>query len=61
MAALTKAQKAAPKLVEMVKLLEQVCLHEIKKAAREGDDEGARLRTITLHRVRAVLAEAGIE
>jgi len=49
---------AAPELYEMTKLLEQLVEYEIRRDAARDDDEGARLKTATLNRVRAALAKA---
>lgn len=47
---------AAPDLLEMTKLLERFLVYELKKDA--GDDEGARLKTVTLNLCRAAIAKA---
>jgi hypothetical protein len=49
---------AAPDLLEMTKLLERSLVYEIKKSEREGDDEGARLKSFTLAQCRAVINKA---
>lgn len=49
---------AAPELLEMTKLLERSIVYEIKKSEREGDDEGARCKFITLAQARAAIAKA---
>lgn len=49
---------AAPDLLEQTKLLERALLYEIKKSENDGDNEGARLKGVTLGIVREVLAKA---
>ena len=49
------------KLIEMVNLLDRFLVYEIKKSDRDGDDEGATLKSFTLAQVRAVLAETRSE
>jgi hypothetical protein len=45
-------------LLEVAELFEKAILFEISKSHREGDDEGARMKTITLNMVRdAIVAE----
>ena len=50
--------RAAPALVEMAKLFERSIVYEIKRSERDGDDEGARLKSFTLAEVRAAIAAA---
>lgn len=45
-------------LLEMAKLLERTAKFEIRNRQRDGDDEGARMMTITLNMVRAGIAKA---
>lgn len=49
---------AAPELLEQAELLERVLVYEIKKSERAGDDEGANLKTYTLHMCRSAIAKA---
>ena len=49
---------AAPDLLKLAKLLERALVYEIKKADREGDDEGAQMKFLTLADVREVIAKA---
>lgn len=49
---------AAPELQEQVELFERSLVYEIKKSELNGDDEGARLKTLTLNLVRDVLAKS---
>lgn len=51
-------QEIIDELVGVVKLFESVILYEINKAEHEGDDEGARLKTVTLNMCRDLLAKA---
>lgn len=55
---LANAIAAATEMVWMVELLERTVLYEIKRSSNEGDDEGVRLKLITLAEIRAVLAFA---
>lgn len=48
----------APDLIEIARLFEQTIEYEIRRSLHDGDDEGARLKTLTLHMVRAALARA---
>ena len=49
---------AAPELFELVKLFERTIEYEIRKSSLAGDDEGARMKAVTLGMVREVLAKA---
>jgi hypothetical protein len=49
---------AAPDLYGQTKLLERCIEHQIAVAKGKGDDEGARLQTLTLHVCREALAKA---
>lgn len=49
---------AAPELLQMVILLEQVIVYEMKRCEANGDDEGARLKIISLNMTRAAIAKA---
>lgn len=49
---------AAPELLDWVKLFERSLVYEIAKSQKAGDDEGARLKTVTLNLVRATIAKA---
>lgn len=48
---------AAPDLFEMALLLERSIEYQIRVATADGDDEGARLQSFTLHMVREVIAK----
>lgn len=50
---------AAPELLEQAKLFERCIIYEIGVAEKRDDDEGARLKSLTLHLLREVLAKAG--
>ena len=62
LAAKFKAQRdleaAAPDLLEMTKLLARVAEYEIRVKKQAGDDEGARMTTITLNLALAAIAKA---
>lgn len=45
-------------LLEMTKLLERTVEYEIRVSKGAGDDEGARMKAITLNLVRGVIAKA---
>lgn len=49
---------AAPDLLELAKLFERSVLHYIALDMHIGDEEGARMKTVTLNMVRAVIARA---
>lgn len=49
---------AAPELLELAKLLARTVEYEIRRDEKKGDDEGARLKSMTLHQVREVIAKA---
>ena len=49
---------AAPELFDMVVLLEQVIVYEMKRCEAAGDDEGARLKILSLNMARAAIAKA---
>jgi hypothetical protein len=48
----------APQLLELVVLFEQVIVHEMKRCEAKGDDEGARLKILSLNMARAAIAKA---
>lgn len=48
----------APELLEQAKLFAKCIEWEIRKATRDGDDEGARLKAATLNRCLEVIAKA---
>lgn len=50
---------AGPAMVELIQLFERSIVYEISKDKKSGDDEGARMKTITLNMVRALLARIG--
>jgi hypothetical protein len=50
---------AAPDLLELARLFQASVEYEIKKSRAAGDEEGARLKTITLNMIRAALSKAG--
>lgn len=54
-ARLNIAQEA---LLEQMKLFESVVEYEIRKSEREGDTEGARLKTLTLNLIRDAVSKA---
>jgi len=56
--AVAKLFAAAPDLLEQTKLLERSLLYQIGVNRSEGDDEGARMKTLTLHFVRQAIAKA---
>ena len=56
--AVAKLLAAAPDLLEQTKLLERSLLYQISVNSSDGDDEGARLKTGTLHFVRKAIAKA---
>lgn len=45
-------------LLDMARLLAQVCEYEIRKARADDDEEGARLKTITLNLANEAIAKA---
>ena len=45
-------------LVALAKQFERVAEYEIRRAQKDGDDEGVRLRTVTLNMIRAALDKA---
>lgn len=49
---------AAPELLEQCKLFERCLVYEIAGSERKGDDEGARLKGLTLAMLRAAIAAA---
>lgn len=49
---------AAPDLFELAKLFARSIEYEIKRSEKNGDDEGARLKTITLNLVLETIAKA---
>jgi hypothetical protein len=55
---LRTAAEVADDLLAMTQLLERSLVYEIAKSKREGDDEGANMKRLTLVQVRAVLAKA---
>jgi hypothetical protein len=48
---------AAPELLDLAKLLERSLVYEIRKSEKEGDDEGARMKMLTLAEVRRVISK----
>lgn len=54
-ARLNIAQEA---LLEMAKLFEKTAEYEIRRSEQEGDDEGARMKTLTLNLIRQAIALA---
>lgn len=55
---LANAIAAAAALVRMMELFDRTVLYEIKRSWNEDDDEGVRLKLITLAEIRAILAFA---
>jgi hypothetical protein len=49
---------AAPELLEQTQLLVRCLEYEIRVSEKNGDDEGARLKSFTLAQARAVVAKA---
>ena len=49
---------AAPELLELAKLLERTVAYEIDISKGAGDDEGARMKTLTLLHVCDIIAKA---
>lgn len=49
---------AAPDLLEMAKLFERCVEYEIRRSRKDGDEEGARLKTVTLNLIRNAIAKA---
>lgn len=49
---------AAPELLDHAVLFERTIIYEIAKSEKAGDDEGARLATVTLNLLRATIAKA---
>ena len=49
---------AAPQLFEMVVLLEQSIVYQMKLSESHGDDEGARLKIVSLNMARYAIAKA---
>lgn len=45
-------------LLEVAKLFEQALLYQIHKSRREGDEEGARMATLTYNLVREAIRNA---
>ncbi len=51
-----RAVNSHVEMIEWVRLLEKTIVYEINNSEREGDDEGAGMKRITLNLVRATLA-----
>jgi len=49
---------AAPQLLEMAVLLEQSIVYQMKLSESHGDDEGARLKIVSLNMARYAIAKA---
>lgn len=49
---------SAPDLYDLVKLFQRSVEYEIRRSEKDGDREGARLKTVTLNLIRAALAKA---
>ena len=49
---------AAPGLYEAAKLFEKTILYEIARSQSDGDEEGARMKTVSLNVLRETLAKA---
>lgn len=49
---------AAPKLLDLAQLFARSVEYEIARSRNEGDEEGARMKTITLNLIRAATTEA---
>lgn len=54
----TILHEAAPAMLELVKLFERSVQYEIKGSLKDGDVEGARMKTITLNMIRDGIANA---
>ena len=54
---MTRAERRVwAELLEHTKLFERCLVYEIRKSEKEGDDEGANLKSLTLAMVRDTLA-----
>lgn len=50
--------EAAPDLLELAKLLQRTVEFELRRSEKTDDDEGTRLKRITLHMIRTKIAKA---